>query len=214
MQTRHHISEENWTPPKTFEEYFAQYPDWHVKWLNKRYPLYTNEDFQDVAQDILTETLRKQRVEKYVPSPDLVNRPGLFFHYMGMCFNRDLATILRERQSDKRRANRDALSIDVTTAPDVLLMNGFEDQDISSSSVYKHRTKQEGLRAYNSARLSQFLAFVNKHRPDLIRILDAMESGDDLGISRQNWFLIRNKLKILVRHFEAGTIPRNSAWKK
>lgn len=213
MQTRHHINPEEWKCPKTFEEYLAQFPDWHKKWLNKRYPQYTNDDFEDVASAILLRSIETRRVERYAPTPDLKNRPGLFLHYMGMCFKRDLATILTARAAEKRGANCNTVSIDVVNNPDMLMVNGVEALEIPSSAVYKYRTEQEGSRAYTAARLSQFLAFVAKHRPDLLPVLDAMRNGDSI-VSRQMWDYHKHKLRSLGKHFEAGTIPYNSAWKK
>jgi hypothetical protein len=206
----------NWKVPETFEEYLSVYPKYHLKWLTKRYASYTHEDFDDIAQHLLVRTLETKRVEKFDSKKrGGIHTPGMFFDYMAHCFARDLRTFFTARDATKRRVDKLSESLEDY---ENFHQNGREistSESLSlSSQAYATRTKQEGDRPYNSARLKQFREFVAKHRGDLIPVLDAMESGDDLGLPRGIWFLRRAALKGLAKHFDRGTAPHKSNWSK
>ena len=211
---------QNWKIPKTFEEFIDVYPNYHKKWLRKRYPSYTHSDFDDIAQHLLVRTMETKRVEKFDSKKrGGIDTPGMFFNYLSQCFGRDLRTYFTARNATKRRVDKLSDSIDnfnnlPSSATHGSKGAGQNESIVMASVDYAMRTTREGERPYNSARLMEFRTFVEKHRADLIPVLDAMESGDDLGLPRQVWFLRRAALKGLAKHFDRGTAPHKSNWSK
>jgi hypothetical protein len=208
MQTKYYIKEEGWTPPKTFSEYYKRFPDYHKKWLTKRYSSFSNSDFDDVAQFLLLETLRKERVEKFKPSKGLTNRPGLFFGWMSRCFNRDLATLLGERKRRMRIVNYHTISLDKVTK-EGREVPGRRQADsflVEGSPQYRRKTEQAGVRPYLVTRVNEFRDYIKKHRPHMIPALDRVEDGN-ATIKEKNQF------RYLASLFEKGKVPRKGAIK-
>jgi hypothetical protein len=103
----------NFTAPKTFEEYLALFPNFHRIWLRKHYRWLDGkpEDFEDAAQHLMLETLRRDRVQKYDAKKrggkEQKDTPGLFLHFMGQCFANDMRTLHTAKQQQQARRERE-----------------------------------------------------------------------------------------------------------
>jgi hypothetical protein len=193
--------EKTWQRPATFQEYWERFPDWHIRWLGKRYPPHSNPDFEDVVQHLLLEALRKQRVEKYDPAQcGGKDTPGLFFHWMGEGYARDLAGLIIKRRTPKRWAAEPDVRLDGTRA-DALLMGGISKLGVPASSAWRSQAWEEGMRPYASARLQEFADFVGLHRPAALP--DVWKMCRDEGLTDGQ----RERIYGLARHFVKGTRP-------
>jgi hypothetical protein len=157
-------------------------------------------------------------VERYDPEKGGLNDSlPLFRNWLNTCWRRDLAAVLSVRAANKRITNKNPISLDGVNHAgknipgDALLLQGID--DLRGSSAYSRKTKQEGDRVFNAAWLKEFRAFVRKHRPDLLPVLAAMGNGDSIG-SRQHWHYLTHKIRGIAKHFERGTVPQNSAYRK
>jgi hypothetical protein len=169
-----------WNRPKTFAEYVEHHPDHVYVWLSKYHRiLYASQDMEDIVQFIMLRTLESQRVEKYDPYKRGPNdTAGLFFNWMSKCFERDIATYFNSKKAKKRKVNENTVSLE---SLDSNTNNGStaDHNDILSlfSTAYRRDTAREGNRIEVTARINQFYAFMKKHRPDLLPVLDRMAKG-------------------------------------
>lgn len=199
-----HEDPKDWKAPKTFEEYLTRFPDWHERWLHKRYPRHTNSDFEDISQHLLVESIRKQRVEKYdTTKQGLKDSPALFFNWMSMCFRNDLVQFLRRKTTGADSANYNTFAIDFNPDPestDTAASENYIDHLSNKSRIYHFKTEQEGRRAYVLTRLSEFRNFLEKHRPDLLPSLDRLAEGTATRREQLKLWAVRMT-------FEKGGIP-------
>jgi hypothetical protein len=200
--------EKNWKAPATFAEYVEMNPDGNVRWLRSHYKLNAS-DFDDVAQEILIFIVENKIVEKYDPESFTVSdSPALFFNYMSMNFNFALGKILDRRKYHVRSINYNALSLDSVTNKNGDSMIA---DDIMPSNDYKHRCEKEGDLVFIKTRVAEFRAYVEKHRPEIIPMLDRFLDGDE---DRAEYRILMPMLSVLAKYFKRGNVPGKRMSKK
>lgn len=168
--------------PTNFSEYLEQFPDWHKIWLRKHCPWLDGkvEDFEDAAQHLLLETLRRQRIEQYDPAKmhhtkEHKDTAGLFLHWLAKCFRNDLRTKHSQAHTKSRRGGVNTVSLD-----DFLNYDNGSDSTSEKESIgvvsqaYALKSEREGEKIVVAAQLAEFRAFLATHRPDMLPVLDKL----------------------------------------
>ena len=212
---------EEFTPPKTFVEFYERYPKW-VKFLSMKllHRRWADDDVQDLEQELLLHlsTLPESSVFSHLGASDRIgafltrtyDRPvtaGMFFYFVKLlCVNR-FATMRTsaavDAMSGKVSLERDEGGNETKGGPTARKKEWWHDQiEPASHYAYIH------LRREYQSRLRQFRTYVAKTCPDLLNDYDSFVAAggltacaEELGWTASERGMFRRTLRKLADRF-------------
>lgn len=170
--------------PRTFAEFYQDHPHFVRRLIIKhRWAKFGDSD--DLEQELLSELIRKQTVEKF--NPDVYDQEvnvALFCSYLKTCVERLYATTRSKANAKFRQTNNNAMSLSEPMEDEqgrkVELIDLLDDDGRASGS------------AKAIAELSQMVGYIESDHPDLLptmsavmalQTLNAQDISDYLGVS-------------------------------
>jgi hypothetical protein len=196
-----------WSAPKTFAEFHARYPEWVAQFVRKQWKTTAYQDSEDLAQQLLAETLRKKVVEKYNPKVISFDTEQGFRNWMNLCW-KNIAHDFHSFASKMRKAG-DAM-LYAKSVEDCKWDGGNgggdankdADEIVGTSPEYKRKQESDARSIMAKLEVGEIRKKIAAKRPDLLPaferwLIGAAAHGDGQDYAR-----------LLIRKLALGTKVR------